>query len=53
MSSRRRRVGTPQDIADAVTYLASPRAAYVNGAELLVDGGLDQVVLELTPRPGY
>lgn len=48
-----RRVGTPQDIADAVTYLASPRAAYVNGAELLVDGGLDQVVLELTPRPGY
>jgi NAD(P)-dependent dehydrogenase (short-subunit alcohol dehydrogenase family) len=48
-----RRVGTPQDIADAVTFLASPRAAYVNGAELLVDGGLDQVVLELTPRPGY
>lgn len=48
-----RRVGTPKDIADAVTYLVSPRAAYVNGAELLVDGGLDQVVLELTPRPGY
>ncbi|MBR0649940.1 glucose 1-dehydrogenase [Roseomonas terrae] len=48
-----RRVGTPQDIADAVTYLASPRAAYVNGAALLVDGGLDQVVMELTPRPGY
>lgn len=48
-----RRVGTPQDIADAVTFLASPRAAYVNGAELLVDGGLDQVVMELTPRPGY
>jgi NAD(P)-dependent dehydrogenase (short-subunit alcohol dehydrogenase family) len=48
-----RRIGTPQDIADAVTYLASPRAAYVNGAELLVDGGLDQVMMELTPRPGY
>lgn len=48
-----RRVGTPKDIADAVTFLASTRAAYVNGAELLVDGGLDQVVLELTPRPGY
>ena len=49
----RRRVGKPQDIADAVTFLASPRASYVNGAELLVDGGLDQVMMELTPRPGY
>jgi NAD(P)-dependent dehydrogenase (short-subunit alcohol dehydrogenase family) len=48
-----RRIGTPADIADAVTFLASPRAAYVNGAELLVDGGLDQALMELTPRPGY
>jgi NAD(P)-dependent dehydrogenase (short-subunit alcohol dehydrogenase family) len=48
-----RRIGTAQDIADAVTFLASPRAAYVNGAELLVDGGLDQALMELTPRPGY
>ena len=48
-----RRVGTPQDIADAVIYLASARASYVTGAELLVDGGLDQVIMELTPRPGY
>ncbi len=49
----RGRVGTPQDIADAVTFLASARASYVNGAELLVDGGLDQVMMELTPRPGF
>lgn len=48
-----RRVGTPKDIADAVVFLASPRAAYVNGAELLVDGGLDQVMMGLVPRPGY
>lgn len=48
-----RRVAGPQDIADAVVYLASPRAAYVTGAEILVDGGLDQMVMELTPRPGF
>ena len=48
-----RRIGTPQDIADAVIFLASPRSAYVNGSEILVDGGLDQVMMELTPRPGF
>lgn len=48
-----RRIGTPQDIADAVTFLVSARASYVSGAELLVDGGLDQALMELTPRPGY
>lgn len=48
-----RRVGTPQDIADAVLFLASGRAGYVNGAEILVDGGLDQVMMDLVPRPGF
>jgi glucose 1-dehydrogenase len=48
-----RRIGTPQDIADAVIYLASSRASYVTGGEILVDGGLDQAIMELTPRPGY
>ena len=48
-----RRIGTPQDIADAVLFLASPRASYVNGAEILADGGLSTVVMEQTPRPGF
>jgi 3-oxoacyl-[acyl-carrier protein] reductase len=34
-----RRTGTPQDIAEAVRWLASPAAAFVNGTVLEVDGG--------------
>jgi NAD(P)-dependent dehydrogenase (short-subunit alcohol dehydrogenase family) len=48
-----RRIGTAQDIADAVIFLASARASYVTGGEILVDGGLDQVIMEVTPRPGF
>ncbi len=33
------KLGKPEDIADAVHYLASPEAAYVNGVALPVDGG--------------
>ncbi len=35
-----RRLGTPEDIANAVRYLCSPAAAFVTGASLVVDGGL-------------
>jgi 3-oxoacyl-[acyl-carrier protein] reductase len=34
------RLGTPGDIADAVSYLASERARYVTGTILHVHGGL-------------
>ena len=34
------RVGTPEDTADAVSFLASPRSGYITGAELNLDGGL-------------
>jgi NAD(P)-dependent dehydrogenase (short-subunit alcohol dehydrogenase family) len=34
-----RRFGTPEEIADAVVFLASSRARYITGQTLFVDGG--------------
>ena len=34
------RLGTPEDIAAAVAYLASPQAGYVTGAVLHINGGM-------------
>jgi NAD(P)-dependent dehydrogenase (short-subunit alcohol dehydrogenase family) len=36
-----RRFGTPQDIANAALFLASDEAAYITGAGLHVDGGMN------------
>ena len=35
-----RRFGQPQDVADAVLFLASPQAGYITGQVITVDGGL-------------
>jgi NAD(P)-dependent dehydrogenase (short-subunit alcohol dehydrogenase family) len=34
-----RRFGTPDEIADAVVFLASKQAKYITGQTLFVDGG--------------
>ena len=34
------RMGTPEDVAGVVAFLASEDAAYVNGATFVIDGGL-------------
>jgi len=34
------RLGTPEDVADAVAFFASPAASYITGQVLKVDGGM-------------
>jgi len=48
-----RRIATPDDMADVALFLASPRASYVTGQDVVVDGGLTQSLMGLVPRPGY
>jgi 3-oxoacyl-[acyl-carrier protein] reductase len=36
------RMGTPQEIANAAVFLASPRASFISGTNLIVDGALTQ-----------
>ena len=37
------RVGTVDEIAKAVLFLASDESSFVNGVELFVDGGMTQI----------
>ena len=39
------RIGTPQEFAAVVAFLASERASYVNGTSIAVDGGLVRSLL--------
>jgi NAD(P)-dependent dehydrogenase (short-subunit alcohol dehydrogenase family) len=48
-----RRIGMPQDIADAILFLASDRSSYVNGDEITVDGGYANMLMNMVPRPGF
>jgi 3-oxoacyl-[acyl-carrier protein] reductase len=38
------RMGTPEEVANAVVFLASPRASFITGTNLIVDGALTQRV---------
>jgi NAD(P)-dependent dehydrogenase (short-subunit alcohol dehydrogenase family) len=37
------RMGRPEEVADAIVFLASDQSSFITGSELYVDGGLNQI----------
>jgi NAD(P)-dependent dehydrogenase (short-subunit alcohol dehydrogenase family) len=46
------RLGRAEEVAATIGFLASDAAAHVNGQEITVDGGFNQMIMKVLPRPG-
>ena len=44
------RVADPADLANVTAFLASDRADYINGQDIVVDGGVSNIALGQVPR---
>jgi NAD(P)-dependent dehydrogenase (short-subunit alcohol dehydrogenase family) len=45
-----RRIGDPQEIANAIVFLLSPDSSYISGVNLMVDGGLTSNLMPLAAQ---
>ncbi|AKP65051.1 short-chain dehydrogenase oxidoreductase [Levilactobacillus koreensis JCM 16448] len=47
-----KRIGTTDDIANAILFLASDRSSYINAAGIAIDGGFSVMMQNQIPKPG-
>jgi enoyl-[acyl-carrier-protein] reductase (NADH) len=46
------RFARPEEVAAVIGFLAGDASSYVNGQEITVDGGFNQMIMKVLPRPG-
>jgi NAD(P)-dependent dehydrogenase (short-subunit alcohol dehydrogenase family) len=44
-------MGTDKEVADVIAFLASPRAGYITGTVVTIDGGIAAYGSIIKPRP--
>jgi NAD(P)-dependent dehydrogenase (short-subunit alcohol dehydrogenase family) len=45
-----KRIGTPEDVAKLASFLASEESSYINGEEVVIDGGFLHTAYQQVPK---